>query len=75
MGYNKPQTGDLVQINDTWLYAGYVGVVTGAGVKHDNNDTINILFGGGLGLVKDMFPNRVRIISRGGGHDAQYQNR
>ena len=69
MSHKKPQRGDLVQVNDTWLYSGYVGVVTG-----EFDVTIDILFGGSLGL-QNMFSNRVRIISRGGGHDARDQNR
>ena len=69
MSRDKPQTGDLVQVNDTWLYSGYVGVVTGVFY-----DAINILFGGSLGHMQ-MPANRVRIISRGGGHDARDQNR
>jgi signal peptidase I len=72
MSRDTPQKGDLVQINDTWLYAGYVGVVTGEDLKY--NGTINILFGGSLGH-QNMFPNRVRIISKGGSHDAQDQHR
>jgi hypothetical protein len=69
MSRDRPQTGDLVQINDTWLYAGYVGVVTGVFY-----DAINVLFGGGLGHTQ-MPANRVRIISKGGSHDAQDQHR
>jgi len=59
-------TGDLVQVTDTWLYGGHVGIVTGM-----LYDTISVLFGGSIGQMT-MFANRVRIISRGGG-DASSQ--